>query len=783
MVIRVLNDRSVVKDTDPYGTQNENQVTTLNFVIPEEYASFNKKIVFITPNGVYWDLITNDTYIIKNNVTKYRNVSAYVWLVDVENQVDFRTKIFYIDFNQNTNPDNFIPSSEEISGYDTMIAELNELIQEVEDLGALHYEIVEELPTEDIDPTAVYLILREDSEPNNIYDEWMYIESAWEKIGSTDVDLQPLQKEIDEINEMLFTHTTAESVNQEVSLNGNPNLEMNITELDGRTEQDTTNGYQLFSTTLEQGTINSSSGQNTSSDTIIRSVDFCDIEPSTEYTIDISTRKSVGLRYYKENGEFISSVNAAATPRTFTSVENAYKIRFIFANTTDTTAKVTLEKGSSVHEWEEYTGGIASPNPSYPQNIDVVTGTQDVVVSGKNYFNVTDYSNISIVSNVSATSTKTQNSFSVTTNNQYYSGVYISKSDFNSYVDNFDNDKTYVVSADIDIDQSTTFQFGSTTAPFQSITAGKQRISVQTKLNNAFVFYNIAEKVVAFTISNIQVSELADTTYEPYYKLTKQVHLGEIELAKIGTYKDKIYPSGGKWYLHKEVGKVVYDGSNDENWYINGSVHYISITDKIKQNLLVFSNMYKYSQSSWQQINNNEITSQDGNSYIFIKDNAYDSTEDYNTFLATHNVIVYYVLATPTDTEITGTLKEELDALQKLQQLNGKTIVSIEGDLAADFKLVYENDSISDLNTRVGNIEANYVKDTDYATDSKYGIIKTGYGLQLSNGNTYATTFTYQQYSSAGNGTFVGKGTLENVLNEVVGDINTLLDTINGEVI
>lgn len=76
-----------------------------------------------------------------------------------------------------------------------------------------------------------------------------------------------------------------------------------------------------------------------------------------------------------------------------------------------------------------------------------------------------------------------------------------------------------------------------------------------------------------------------------------------------------------------------------------------------------------------------------------------------------------------------------------------------------------------------------YVEDTDYATDNVAGVVKTGYGLQLSNGNTSAQTFTYQQYSGAANGTFVGKGTLENVLAAVVGDINSMLDEINGEII
>ena len=40
--------------------------------------------------------------------------------------------------------------------------------------------------------TAIYLLPKEDEEESNIYDEYIYIEniSEWEKIGSTEVNLE-----------------------------------------------------------------------------------------------------------------------------------------------------------------------------------------------------------------------------------------------------------------------------------------------------------------------------------------------------------------------------------------------------------------------------------------------------------------------------------------------------------------------------------------------------------------------------------------------------------------
>lgn len=49
--------------------------------------------------------------------------------------------------------------------------------------------IVEELPTEDINPQCIYMIASDNPDEDNIYYEYMYIDDAWELIGSTATDL------------------------------------------------------------------------------------------------------------------------------------------------------------------------------------------------------------------------------------------------------------------------------------------------------------------------------------------------------------------------------------------------------------------------------------------------------------------------------------------------------------------------------------------------------------------------------------------------------------------
>jgi hypothetical protein len=60
----------------------------------------------------------------------------------------------------------------------------------------------------------------------------------------------------------------------------------------------------------------------------------------------------------------------------------------------------------------------------------------------------------------------------------------------------------------------------------------------------------------------------------------------------------------------------------------------------------------------------------------------------------------------------------------------------------------------------------NYVTNTDYATPNVGGVIKSGgYGLNVnSDGTVNCLSKTYQEYQALGNTSFVGKGTLENVI-------------------
>lgn len=80
------------------------------------------------------------------------------------------------------------------------------------------------------------------------------------------------------------------------------------------------------------------------------------------------------------------SPNSTKTP-TEEMYAHSYNF-YISSGTTITncTFKVQLEKGSTATTYEEYTGGYASPNPDYPQDIHVTTGENTITMCGINLF-------------------------------------------------------------------------------------------------------------------------------------------------------------------------------------------------------------------------------------------------------------------------------------------------------------------------------------------------------------------------------------------------------------
>lgn len=56
------------------------------------------------------------------------------------------------------------------------------------DVSSFDLEVVTELPTENINAKAIYLVLKDSEAMNNIYNEYIYVNGNWELVGSTEID-------------------------------------------------------------------------------------------------------------------------------------------------------------------------------------------------------------------------------------------------------------------------------------------------------------------------------------------------------------------------------------------------------------------------------------------------------------------------------------------------------------------------------------------------------------------------------------------------------------------
>lgn len=65
-------------------------------------------------------------------------------------------------------------------------SQINDLISAI---TTMSLKVVQTLPTEDISTTTIYLVPKQTAQTQDAYDEFIYVNNAWEHIGSTDIDL------------------------------------------------------------------------------------------------------------------------------------------------------------------------------------------------------------------------------------------------------------------------------------------------------------------------------------------------------------------------------------------------------------------------------------------------------------------------------------------------------------------------------------------------------------------------------------------------------------------
>ena len=211
-----------------------------------------------------------------------------------------------------------------------------------------------------------------------------------------------------------------------------------------------------------------------------------------------------------------------------------------------------------------------TPTPDAPQDIEVVTGDNEIVICGKNLFD-----NSIVQAESSATLEITATGFNITrTHTPNYGDEFIA-----SYtIENLKPNTIYTFNLDVASENGfgsgsiyvySDRLYGTALSKTNYVASNNNRKwNITTSSNGKIIigFYGASStqnKIFRFT--NIQLEEgTTATTYVAPKASAYPINLGDIELCKIGTYQDKFKYEKGKWYLHKEIGKVVLDGS--ESW-------------------------------------------------------------------------------------------------------------------------------------------------------------------------------------------------------------------------
>ena len=214
----------------------------------------------------------------------------------------------------------------------------------------------------------------------------------------------------------------------------------------------------------------------------------------------------------------------------------------------------------------------------------------------------------------------------------------------------------------------------------------EQYSAIQNATNPYFLLFKSGANFTVPNDAQIENGSIA-TTYEPYHNKDYEIDLGDIELCKIGDYKDIIFKNNqlseyydstldeDSWYIKKSIGKVVLDGS--ESWttiqaygknYYAVTISDILVSDSGNNDALLFSNYYIGYKSNELVSNTTKdygICRRNNQTQVLVRDKDTNTLEVLKTWLSTHNTEIIYPLATPTYEKITNaTLITQLEAIE-----------------------------------------------------------------------------------------------------------------------
>ena len=362
---------------------------------------------------------------------------------------------------------------------------------------------------------------------------------------------------------------------------------------------------------------------------------------------------------------------------------------------------LTLEQDTS---YEPYTGGQPSPSPDYPQEITTLTFDK-ITRCGKNLA-TENFANQNSSINLARTLKKGEKitivvNMTATDNPPSGYGMNIYDQDNeqlwgNSYANwqqSYDGWNSFVATVKND------------TSILRINSYGYQEVEIPTAILSG-----------ALVEENKYIHD--GSLYEPYEGQIYDIDLQGNEMVELpnGAKDELVIDKYGNVSLIKNVGKIVFDGSDDENWFVLDFAprplfdiritDILSLLDQSIKNPTLCTNFISYSPNDiWMTNITGICIVQDSNVIrIGFKDNPYQTSEEFKSWLSTHNTILYYPLANQQTIPL-GTLSELITTL------NGTNNIFINGNIPTTISTTYALDIKKYIDNKLAEISAQMIEE------------------------------------------------------------------------
>lgn len=491
------------------------------------------------------------------------------------------------------------------------------------------------------------------------------------------------------IREKLFGANKSSAIGTSLTLNGTVKYPINKLTIDGVCKQNTTTGKNLLKidvsgdkddiySVVNPGNLLCTSEKLSSGTYKIYLELFTKPNADTSFSAYINNTNIVADDFNAINNYSLNTIYE----KTITIDADSIVSYKIWGNTDNDNIKFRMWLLKDTEQntvFEPYTGGQPSPSPDYPQEIKTLTGNIKLASCGKNLL---DY-----ISNLSSSSYGLTNVINIDD-----SITTIGKPTLNYtpivtrtvITDILEDGQTYTISQK-DANDKLYLQVDAAkedgTISRLTTARGKSSFTVDKSTYVKYSFVIQTGSMTAWEDASTSITnkymlckgtDTADTSFEPYQESSLNITIPENEfVGKIDdTYKDTlnvVYKNDGHYHLilNKMIGKVVLDGTEKNLWTsqltstrnktrfkFNASALNLKSVLLASQLAKAISNRFSIVTAEQTWFNKTGLSIDKTNFFIYSEDLCSMSITEFILWLSTHNIEVYFELATPYEVDL-----------------------------------------------------------------------------------------------------------------------------------